>query len=121
MPPSYAAPAKKTVASVQPTHRIRIKLMSKNVRNLEAASAQFIAVAHAGKLEVRGPVRLPTKVLKITTHKSPCGEGTTTFAKFEMRIHSRIIEIKAPTQAVKNMQNISLAAGVTVEVTINDA
>jgi ribosomal protein S10 len=26
-------------------------------------------------LRVKGPVRIPTKVLKITTRKSPCGEG----------------------------------------------
>lgn len=27
------------------------------------------------KLRVKGPVRMPTKVLNITTRKSPCGEG----------------------------------------------
>ena len=26
-------------------------------------------------LKVKGPVRMPTKVLHITTRKSPCGEG----------------------------------------------
>ena len=26
-------------------------------------------------LRVKGPVRIPTKVLHITTRKSPCGEG----------------------------------------------
>lgn len=27
------------------------------------------------RLRVKGPVRMPTKVLNITTRKSPCGEG----------------------------------------------
>jgi len=27
------------------------------------------------RLRVKGPVRIPTKVLNITTRKSPCGEG----------------------------------------------
>ncbi|CAL9016373.1 unnamed protein product [Prunus brigantina] len=27
------------------------------------------------RLQVKGPVRMPTKVLYITTRKSPCGEG----------------------------------------------
>lgn len=27
------------------------------------------------RLRVKGPVRMPTKVLHITTRKSPCGEG----------------------------------------------
>ncbi|ONI06424.1 hypothetical protein PRUPE_5G059500 [Prunus persica] len=31
------------------------------------------------RLRVKGPVRMPTKVLHITTRKSPCGEGTNTW------------------------------------------
>ena len=30
------------------------------------------------ELHVAGPVRLPTRILKITCRKSPCGEGTNT-------------------------------------------
>ncbi len=31
------------------------------------------------KLKPRGPTRMPTKVLRVTTRKSPCGEGTNTW------------------------------------------
>lgn len=41
------------------------------------------------QLKVKGPVRMPTKVLHITTRKSPCGEGTNTWDRFEMRWGSR--------------------------------
>ena len=41
------------------------------------------------RLKVSGPVRLPTKKLRITTRKSPCGEGTNTWDRFQMRIHKR--------------------------------
>ncbi|BBG95791.1 Ribosomal protein S10p/S20e family protein [Prunus dulcis] len=27
------------------------------------------------RVRVKGPVRMPTKILHITTRKSPCGEG----------------------------------------------
>ena len=30
-------------------------------------------------LKIKGPVRMPTKVLHITTRKSPCGEGDLSF------------------------------------------
>lgn len=43
-------------------------------------------------LRVKGPVRMPTKVLKITTRKTPCGEGSKTWDCYEMRIHKRLIE-----------------------------
>ena len=54
------------------------------------------------KGKVAGPVRLPTKTLRITTRKTPCGEGSKTWDRFEMRIHKRIIDLNAPTEVVKS-------------------
>ena len=52
------------------------------------------------KGRVSGPVRLPTKVLRITTRKTPCGEGSKTWDRFEMRIHKRIIDLHSPAEVV---------------------
>ncbi|CAO3627708.1 unnamed protein product [Cunninghamella blakesleeana] len=71
---------------VQPKiHRIRITLTSRNVKNLEKVSTDLIQRAKDKQLKVKGPVRLPTKVLRITTRKSPCGNGSETFDCFEMK------------------------------------
>lgn len=48
-------------------------------------SADLVKGAKDKQLKVKGPVRLPTKTLRITTRKSPCGEGTNTWDRFEMR------------------------------------
>ena len=37
--------------------------------------ADLVRGATDKRLRVKGPVRMPTKVLHITTRKSPCGEG----------------------------------------------
>ena len=50
-----------------------------------AVSADLVKGAKDKQLKVKGPVRLPTKTLRITTRKSPCGEGTNTWDRFEMR------------------------------------
>ena len=50
-------------------------------------------MALAKKVKVAGPVRMPTKVLRITTRKSPCGEGTNSWDHLEMRIHKRVIDL----------------------------
>lgn len=70
---------------------------------------------------VSGPVRLPTKTLRITTRKSPCGEGTNTWDRFEMRIHKRIIDLHCAPELVKHITAIRIAAGVRVEVAVSDA
>ena len=42
---------------------------------LRAVCAELIKGAKEKDLKVKGPVRMPTKTLRITTRKSPCGEG----------------------------------------------
>ncbi|KHG05831.1 40S ribosomal S20-2 -like protein [Gossypium arboreum] len=61
--------------SQEQVHKIRITLSSKNVKNLEKVCADLVRGAKDKRLRVKGPVRMPTKVLHITTRKSPCGEG----------------------------------------------
>ncbi len=148
------------------THRIRITLTSRNVKNLEKGaqsvpcarsaastaprcscvpvrclSCSLLALApHSSaaalvllpvcndlikgakdkRLKVKGPVRLPTKTLRITTRKSPCGEGTNSWDRFEMRIHKRLIDLHSPSEIVKQITSISIEPGVEVEVTIAD-
>lgn len=59
--------------------------MSAAVRSLPAVCSDLIKGAKDKNLKVKGPVRMPTRVLKITTRKGPSGQGTNTFDCFEMR------------------------------------
>eukprot|EP00983_Pelagomonas_calceolata_P062348 1147266-Pelagomonas_calceolata.AAC.2 len=54
-----------------------------------AVCNDLIKGAKDKQLKVKGPVRMPTKTLRITTRKSPCGEGTNTWDTFEMRVGLR--------------------------------
>merc|ERR1712094_152840 len=101
-------------------HKIRIYLTSRNVKALEKVCADLIKGAKDKRLLCKGPVRMPTKILKITTRKSSCGEGTNTWDRFEMRIHKRLIDLHSPSEIVKQITSISIEPGVEVEVTIND-
>ncbi|CAF9927481.1 MAG: 40S ribosomal protein S20 [Gomphillus americanus] len=98
-------------------HKIRITLTSRNVKSLEKVCTELIERAKSKDLRVKGPVRLPTKHLKISTRKTPCGEGSKTWDMFEMRIHKRLIDLNAPTEVVKQII-VNIEAGVEVEVTI---
>ena len=72
------------------------------------------------KGKVADPVRLPTRTLRITTRKTPCGEGSKTWDRFEMRIHKRIIDLHSPAEVVKQITAITIEPGVEVEVTVAD-
>ncbi|KAM7272449.1 hypothetical protein ACFE04_027112 [Oxalis oulophora] len=92
---AYQPPMKQAKPGLEDTqedlHKIRITLSSKNVKNLEKVCADLVRGARDKRLRVKGPVRMPTKVLKITTRKSPCGEEYSSSRLLKLsalRIHS---------------------------------
>ncbi|KAL8151318.1 hypothetical protein V2J09_021126 [Rumex salicifolius] len=101
-------------------NKIRITLNSKDVSNLEKVCADLISGAKDKGLKVKGPVRIPTKVLKVTTRKAPCGEGTNTWDRLELRIHKRVVDLFSAPEVVKQITSINIEPGVQVEVTIAD-
>ncbi|KKA26320.1 hypothetical protein TD95_003518 [Thielaviopsis punctulata] len=107
----------KEFAEAPKAHKIRITLSSRKVQSLERVCKELIDRANSKDLPVKGPVRLPTKNLTITTRKTPCGEGSKTWDRYEMRIHKRLIDLRAPTEVVKSII-VNIEAGVEVEVTI---
>ncbi|KAK4112613.1 ribosomal protein S1 [Canariomyces notabilis] len=113
---SYNKP-EKDFGEAPKVHKIRITLTSRKVQSLEKVCQELIERAKNKDLRAKGPVRLPTKTLKITTRKTPCGEGSKTWDAYEMRIHKRLIDLTAPTEIVKQII-INIEAGVEVEVTI---
>ncbi len=80
-------------------------------------------IAQAAKKEVKakGPARMPTKVLRITTRKTPCGEGSKTWDRFEMRIHKRVIDLSTTMQSMKEISSIKVESGVDVEISVNES
>merc|ERR1711962_1885720 len=116
-----AAPGKGGAAEEAVIHRIRITLTSRNVKSLEKVCTDLIRGAKDKELKVKGPVRIPTKTLRITTRKTPCGESSKTWDKFQMRIHKRVIDLHSPSEIVKQITSISIEPGVEVEVTIADS
>lgn len=44
--------------------------------------SDLIKGAKEKSLKVKGPVRMPTKILRITTRKTPCGEGSKTWDRY---------------------------------------
>merc|ERR1711971_362349 len=77
-------------------HKIRITITSKNCAAIERISNELVKAAKDKQLKVKGPVRMPTKTLRITTRKTPNGEGSKTWDRFQMRIHKRVIDLQSP-------------------------
>lgn len=98
--------------------KIRITITSTDVKKVERACNSLVERSKELTDSVAGPIRLPTKVLKITTRKTPNGEGSKTWDSYEMRIHKRLVDIVASGEMVKQVTSYNMEAGVNIEVTI---
>jgi len=102
----------------------RIKLSGKDPKELDSISNEIKDIAKKFGVNTRGPIPLPTKILKVTTLKTPCGDGTghgnATFDKWEMRIHKRIIDVQADDRALRQIMRINIPQGIHVEIKLQD-
>ncbi|XP_006896489.1 PREDICTED: heterogeneous nuclear ribonucleoprotein L-like [Elephantulus edwardii] len=93
-------------------HRIRITLTSCNVKSLEKVCTDLIRGTKEKNLKVKGLVRMPPKTLRITTRKTPCGEDSKTWDRFQVRIHQPLTDLRRPFEIVKQLTSISIEPGV---------
>ena len=71
-------------------------------------------------IRVKGPIRMPTRTLRITNWKIPCGQGSKIWDRLQMRIHKRLIDLRSSSEIVKQINSIVIEPGVDVEVTMAD-
>ncbi len=100
--------------------KVRIKLNSTNIEMLNKICDSIKEVAKKSGINVGGPIPLPTKKLKITTRKSPCGDGTATFDRFEMRIHKRLIDLPSNEKVLHHIMRLQIPKNVNIKIEMKD-
>jgi len=100
--------------------KVRIKLSSIEVAPINAVIQSIKEITNRAGVIMRGPIPLPTKRLKITTRKSPCGNGTATFDRFEMRVHRRIIDIPAEDRILHPIMKLQIPRSVQIKIEMKD-
>ena len=98
------------------TQKIRIKIKSFDHKVIDETSKLIIESAERTGSLVAGPIPLPTKIEKFTVNKSTFVHKTSR-EQFEMRTHARLIDISEATpNTIDSLSNLSLPAGVEIEI-----
>jgi small subunit ribosomal protein S10 len=100
--------------------RARIKLTSINLDDLNEIVNTILSIAKKQGIVVRGPIPLPTKRLRIVTRRSPCGNGTETYDKFEMRIYKRLIDVPVDERFLHNIIRLQVPRSVNIEIKMKE-
>lgn len=97
----------------------RIKLISRSKRDARDIARQIIDIAKSLGIKFKGPIPLPTKILDVSTRKTPCGDGSHTFEHWQMRIHKWLVEIDGSDQALRQIMRIPVPDTVQIELILS--
>ena len=100
--------------------KARIKLASTDIDKINDVCTYITGIAEKAGVVIRGPIPLPTKKLKITTRKSPCGDGTATWDRYEMRVHKRLIDLGIDERALRLVMRVPIPEGLNIEIEMLD-
>ena len=96
--------------------KARIKLASIDINKVNEVCNYIKDIADKTGVDMRGPIPLPTKKLKVTTRKCPCGDGTATWERYEMRIHKRLIDLGIDERALRLVMRVPVPEGLNIEI-----
>jgi len=114
------APLKETInpklTVIGMVRQARIRLSSTDYKKLEEVCGELKAISERTGVKIKGPVPLPTKRLRVPVRKTPCGEGTITWDKWELRIHKRLIDIAAEERVMRRIMRVRVPEEVFISI-----
>ncbi|MFT4261234.1 MAG: 30S ribosomal protein S10 [Candidatus Woesearchaeota archaeon] len=100
--------------------KARVKIASTDIGKVNSTCEYIQGIAEKTGVVIKGPVPLPTKKLKVTTRKSPCGDGTATWDRYEMRVHKRLIDLGIDERALRLIMRVPIPEGLNIEIEMID-
>ncbi|MCX6710724.1 MAG: 30S ribosomal protein S10 [Candidatus Woesearchaeota archaeon] len=100
--------------------KARIKLASTDINKINQTCEYIKSIVEKTGVDMKGPIPLPTQKLKITTRKAPCGNGTATWERYEMRVHKRLIDLAVDERTLRLVMRVPIPEGLNIEIEIID-
>ncbi|RLE45036.1 30S ribosomal protein S10 [Candidatus Woesearchaeota archaeon] len=100
--------------------KARIKIVSTDINKINQVCQYIKDIAEKTGVVMRGPIPLPTKRLRVTTRRSPDGEGTETWDRFEIRVHKRLIDLGIDERALRLVMRVPIPEGLHIEIEMVD-
>lgn len=101
--------------------KARIKIASIDINKVNEVCNYIKDIADKTGVEMRGPIPLPTKRLKLCTRRSPSGEGKATWERYEMRIHKRLIDLGIDERALRLVMRVPIPENLNIEIEMIDS
>lgn len=95
----------------------KIKITSTNINELNKVLENIKEIIDRTGANVSGPIYLPTKILRVSPRKSSCGDGTSTYHKFQMHIYRRMYIFNSLNErTLQQIVHLPIPTSVKVEL-----
>lgn len=98
--------------------KARITLKGENPKDLDGVVSQILEIAKVLKMKVSGPIHFPRRAVKVSTRRTPCGDGSDTYEHWEKRISQRLIDLEGEEKSLKQVLRIKVPTDVFVKISL---
>ena len=98
--------------------KVRIKLISDDITKVNNFVAEVKNITEKLGVGLAGPIPLPKKKLKVTTRKSPDGEGKSSFERYQMNIHKRLLDVEINDRVIRMITKVHIPSGLNIEIKV---
>lgn len=98
----------------------RLVLTSTDYKKLTDFCNNLIDVAKKAGVKHSGIIPLKTKKLVVPTRRGVSGGGTETYQKFQLRIHKRIIDVKADDKILRKVIRVEVPSDVQMSIELKE-
>lgn len=98
--------------------KARIRLTGTDYQKVEEVCEKIKEIAERTGVNLAGPIPLPTRKLVVPIRKSPDGEGTATWDRWQMRVHKRLIDLDADERALRQLMRTQVPKDIGIEIVL---
>src|SRR2546428_9197216 len=96
--------------------KARISLSGTDPKKVDNVCQQIKLISERTGVAMAGPIPLPTKRLVVPVRKSPDGEGSETWDRWEVRIHKTLLDLDADDRPLRPLMRIQGPDGGHIEI-----
>ncbi|MEM0379220.1 MAG: 30S ribosomal protein S10 [Nanopusillaceae archaeon] len=91
---------------------LRIKIWGTKLEPINSFTSDIIKIVEQLGIEKRGPINLPTKVLRVPSMRTLGKRGTKIYETYQMKIYRRFIDVAYDDRFIKNFLRLQIPPDV---------
>ena len=104
--------------------KIKVRFKGYDDKLLDKTISEIVHTVKRTGAEIVGPIPLPTRRIVVPCRKSPDGEGSETWDRWEMRVHKRLLELVTNSakdeRSLRKVLRIPIPDSVTIELSLRN-